>query len=796
MDRALGELLPFAADLAAKAALVLLACAAGVAGLRRGSAATRHAVTMTGLVAVLALVPLLTILPRVTVPVFSPRPAIDHGAALAEDADDRSLDEGASALAVAGTGATGPALAAPARSPRLRVPWALVAFAAWALGALLILARMVHGALRVRALLGRAAPLEGQSARHARSLAAQLGLRRPLRLLESAELPVAITARVRAPALVLPVSAREWHEGRLHAVLLHELAHVQRKDCLWLVVSEIAVALYWPLPLVWLAAAQARRDREQAADDLVLLAGVRPSDYAAQLLAIVRALRPQAALPAVAVASRSDLTERLSAILDPFRARRGLTVLQGRLQAAAFLAAVGALAPLRPGPAPAQEVAVAAKPAVSTRVAAVVAIPAVPAPAVRAPSVPAAAVAVQPQLAPAPRPAPRTILGTLADALAESDVRLGARPLARSAVRLVASSGSGAIWFARAQSAHAAERWDEAGRGFQKAYELGYRAGVSAYNAACALARQGKTDEAIAWLHKSVEQGFDAADHLEHDDDLDSLRQDPRLRALRQAARAREQEEKRGEQEAAAEAYRGLGAKATSGALFAAGKQLYRAARYDLASEAYQRAAAQGGREGVALYNAACSEALGGNKAAALELLGKAIEAGFDDPHLLEKDGDLDEVRDDPRYAAAALAARELAMPLGAHHGRLSFPDGVKWTEVAARLEAYLRDHPGSGRAAYGLGVAQYVGGELAAAKSNFERALERGYRRSTTLYNLACVSARLGEKDQAFGFLDRALAAGFDQRWIVRDDVDLEALRDDARFGPFEQRLAESGGK
>ncbi len=50
------------------------------------------------------------------------------------------------------------------------------------------------------------------------------------------------------------------------------------------------------------------------------------------------------------------------------------------------------------------------------------------------------------------------------------------------------------------------------------------------YNLACALARQGKTDEALASLEQAVDMGFRDPDHIKHDDDLASLRQQDRFR--------------------------------------------------------------------------------------------------------------------------------------------------------------------------------------------------------------------------------------------------------------------------
>jgi hypothetical protein len=127
--------------------------------------------------------------------------------------------------------------------------------------------------------------------------------------------------------VLLPAEAEDWPLDRQRVVLLHELAHVKRRDSVTQMLAHLACATYWFNPLVWFAAQRLRAERERACDDLVLAAGTRGSDYADHLLDIARSLRSGAwpTWSAVTMAHRSQLEGRLMAILDPALSRRSPT---------------------------------------------------------------------------------------------------------------------------------------------------------------------------------------------------------------------------------------------------------------------------------------------------------------------------------------------------------------------------------------------------------------------------------------------------------------------------------------
>src|SRR5260370_16405356 len=86
------------------------------------------------------------------------------------------------------------------------------------------------------------------------------------------------------PVVFLPEAAQSWPVERLHAVVLHELIHIQRHDLAAQVAAQAACCFYWFHPMVWMAARQLRQERECACDDAVLCGGLAPPDYPAHLL--------------------------------------------------------------------------------------------------------------------------------------------------------------------------------------------------------------------------------------------------------------------------------------------------------------------------------------------------------------------------------------------------------------------------------------------------------------------------------------------------------------------------------
>lgn len=85
----------------------------------------------------------------------------------------------------------------------------------------------------------------------------------------------------------------------------------------------------------------------------------------------------------------------------------------------------------------------------------------------------------------------------------------------------------------------------------------------------------------------------------------------------------------------------------------------------------------------------------------------------------------------------------------------------------------------------YRLGYALHVLGRIEEALPHhlIGAGSTGGAMRSACLYNAACAAARLGKTDDALGYFQQAIDAGFVNTQLAGSDTDLDAIRSDPRF-------------
>jgi HEAT repeat protein/beta-lactamase regulating signal transducer with metallopeptidase domain len=353
--------LPLVADALIKASILLALTAGAALLLRRSTASLRHLVWTLGLTGALVAPILSAALPRWEIPLVTVDAAALAPIALIEDAPaapplHRPRADGAARtpsdpIAAAATPPPAPATFDTGLLRRIDWPFALMLL--WTIGAAAILARLIVGVVAV-AWISRRLPdvSDAPWLPLARGLAGELGLER-VRFLQSGAASMPMAWGVIRPSVLMPADADSWPAERLRMVLLHELAHVKRRDCLTHVIAQLTCAAHWFNPLAWLAARRLRVERERACDDLVLAAGTRGSEYADGLLDVARVMRA-GRFPAVfagaslAMAHRTQLEGRLIAILDPTLPRQGRTRGRAAIAATTFAMLLLPIASVQP----------------------------------------------------------------------------------------------------------------------------------------------------------------------------------------------------------------------------------------------------------------------------------------------------------------------------------------------------------------------------------------------------------------------------------------------------------------
>ncbi len=316
--------------------------------LHRAPASTRHAVWLTTIVGVL-LIPALDRFSPVSLRVLPAealssvvRPSVTTNTEFAPSTPG-------TIQATAFPRSAESAKTGPTRRPSLSE----MILTAWATVAALLLLRLVLGALTVARIARRGRTIDAPEWTAALSAAAQRVQVRALpRLVMSDEVEMAFAFEAIAPVIVLPANAREWSHDCRRSVLLHELAHLRRRDLIGSLIAGVASAVNWFNPFMWVAARQLRVESELACDEIVLGAGVRPSEYAQHLLDMVTSFRRRPPAIAMAVARPNDFEGRLVAILDPARRRPSVARRHGVIAASMIglsAISIGAVAPGRPG---------------------------------------------------------------------------------------------------------------------------------------------------------------------------------------------------------------------------------------------------------------------------------------------------------------------------------------------------------------------------------------------------------------------------------------------------------------
>ncbi|MBN2292114.1 MAG: hypothetical protein JXM70_06795, partial [Pirellulales bacterium] len=161
-------------------------------------------------------------------------------------------------------------------------------------------------------------------------LCARIGIRRPVRIVETEAMASPAVWGIRRPVVILPSGmSASLAPKQLEWILLHELAHIRRHDLVVTCLQRLVTIVHFLNPAVWLANRAINRLREYACDDMALaLTHGSPIESGEAFMHVVThaaKARPRltanidAALGVFDSSSRTTCFQRLSRLLDTNR---------------------------------------------------------------------------------------------------------------------------------------------------------------------------------------------------------------------------------------------------------------------------------------------------------------------------------------------------------------------------------------------------------------------------------------------------------------------------------------------
>jgi len=195
--------------------------------------------------------------------------------------------------------------------------WPLAVAAIWGAGCLVLSAVWVMRWLRVASLVRASQPLtDPDILARVRRAASVVGVTRPLRVVVSDSSIEPGVFGILRPVLVWPRHLGAYlTTDQIDGVLLHELAHVRRRDNLTALLHAVVETIFWFFPPVWWLERRLVHERELACDQAAVASGGDPTTYAEGILRTCE-VYAEAPLTCMSGVTGSNLKARIRAIVS------------------------------------------------------------------------------------------------------------------------------------------------------------------------------------------------------------------------------------------------------------------------------------------------------------------------------------------------------------------------------------------------------------------------------------------------------------------------------------------------
>jgi bla regulator protein blaR1 len=215
--------------------------------------------------------------------------------------------------------------------------WPQLFLIVWMLGASVMVVRLIRSYLSLRRLRRESQPLADNYQRRLKHWSKTCGMRRTVRLRGSNQITVPLMLGLRKTAILFPERLVDClAENEFDQVLLHELAHVRRRDDWGNLAQKLIESIFFFHPVVWWVGRQLSAERECACDQWVVSVMGGHRSYASCLTKLFELTKtPDSALLATGVMPvKSHLSRRIE------------TILKSKQQVSARLSAAGFFLPL------------------------------------------------------------------------------------------------------------------------------------------------------------------------------------------------------------------------------------------------------------------------------------------------------------------------------------------------------------------------------------------------------------------------------------------------------------------
>lgn len=147
----------------------------------------------------------------------------------------------------------------------------------------------------------------------------KLGVRTNISIIQTSGVSIPAIFGITRPWLLLPEKVlKNLEYESLRYVILHELAHLKRKDIIVNWISLILQIVYWFNPIIWIAFCRMRFDRELACDETVLmhLSSGKEKKYGHTILNMVEIISGRLSFAGTAgiLENKSQIKDRISMI--------------------------------------------------------------------------------------------------------------------------------------------------------------------------------------------------------------------------------------------------------------------------------------------------------------------------------------------------------------------------------------------------------------------------------------------------------------------------------------------------